>query len=75
MAGITLAQAETKLNEYLAAETNVLSGQAYSIAGRSMTRANLREIRDGMSYWNEQVRDLTLRASGRRRSRTIAPLG
>ena len=59
MAGITLAQAEAKLTEYLAAETKVLSGQAYSIAGRSFTRANLKEIRDGISYWEAKVKSLT----------------
>ena len=43
MAGITLAQAEAKLAEYLAAETKVLKGQKVEIDGESLTRglANL----------------------------------
>lgn len=56
MAGITLAQAEAKLTEYLDAESAVLAGQAYSIAGHSVTRANLAEIRAGISYWESKVK-------------------
>ena len=59
MAGITLAQAEAQLANYLAAETAVLSGQAYSIAGRSLTRADLSAIREGVKYWNAKVKKLT----------------
>jgi len=55
MAGITKAQADARLTEYLTAEQKVLGGQSYQIAGRSMTRANLKEIRDGIDYWNGMV--------------------
>ena len=34
-----------RLREYLRAESAVLRGQAYSVAGRALTRANLAEIR------------------------------
>ena len=37
MAGITLAQAEAKLAEWLAADTAVAAGQSYTIGGRSLT--------------------------------------
>ena len=59
MAGITLAQAETQLAAYLAAETAVLSGQSYSIAGRTLTRADLSEIQKGIEIWNKRVKRLT----------------
>lgn len=60
MAGITLAQAEARLAEYMAAETAVLErGQAYRIADRELTRADLKEIRDGITYWQNQVDRLT----------------
>jgi len=59
MAGITLAQAEAKLAEWLAADTAVVSGQAYSISGRSLTRANAREIRENIVFWDKQVKRLT----------------
>ena len=55
MAGITLEQAQAKLNEYLAAETAVLSGQAYEIAGRSLRRADLEMIQAGIAIWNTRV--------------------
>jgi len=58
MAGITLAQAETRLAAWLEADAAVASGQAYSIGGRSLTRANAREIRDNIKFWDQQVKKL-----------------
>lgn len=71
MAGITLAQAQAQLAAYLAAETAVLSGQRYEIAGRMLQRANLAEIRAGIDTWNQRVATLTRSASGRSRARTV----
>jgi hypothetical protein len=59
MAGITLAQAEAKLTEWMSADTAVSTGQEYSIAGRSLTRANAKEIRDNIDYWNTMVQRLS----------------
>lgn len=59
MAGITAADAQARLTVYMTAEEKALGGQAYQIAGRSMTRANLTEIRDGIDYWNSMVLRLT----------------
>lgn len=73
MAGITLDQANAQLASYLAAETAVLGGQEYKIAGRMMKRADLQQIRDGIDYWNNKVRLLNQNALGRGRSRTICP--
>ena len=58
MAGITLAQAEAKLQTWLDAEDRVAAGQSYTINGRSLTRANLKEIRETITYWNNQVQRL-----------------
>lgn len=55
MAGITLAQAEAKLAEYLAAETAVLGGQKVVIDGTEMTRANLEGIQQGVKIWEARV--------------------
>ena len=71
MAGITLAQAQTQLNAYMAAETAVLSGQKYEIAGRMLMRANLAEIQSGISTWNLRVIMLTNQGAGRSRARTV----
>jgi len=72
MAGITLAQAEEKLTAYLAAEDAVLSGQAYTIGGRSLTRADLAHIRAGIAAWEQRVIRLT--DQGGIRTRGAVPL-
>jgi len=59
MAGITQAQAEAKLQEYLDAETAVLAGQSYSIAGRTVTLSDLEAIQKGIETWNKRVQRLT----------------
>lgn len=71
MAGITLTQAQTQLEAYLAAETAVLSNQSYEISGRKLTRADLASIQQGIELWNARVQNLTSRASGRSRARTV----
>lgn len=71
MAGITLTQAQTQLNAYLAAETAVLAGQSYEIAGRKLSRADLDSIQIGVKTWNSRVVTLTNQAAGRSRSRTV----
>jgi len=63
MAAWTLAQAQAKVTEWMTAETKVAEGQAYSIAGRMMTRADLREIREEIKFWGAQVERLELAAS------------
>jgi hypothetical protein len=72
--GITLTQAQAQLDAYLAAETTVLSGQSYAIAGRQLTRANLNAIQDGIKIWNERVQNLTNSSQGRSRCRTVSSL-
>lgn len=71
MPGITLLQAQTQLDAYLAAETAVLSGQSYEIAGRKLTRADLDSIQKGIESWNARVGTLGNKAQGRSRSRTV----
>jgi hypothetical protein len=71
MAGITLTQAQTQLNAYLAAETAVLTGQKYEIAGRVLQRADLEAIQKGIELWNGRVQALSAKANGR--SRAISP--
>jgi hypothetical protein len=75
MAGITLAQAEAQLALYLTAEQTVLTGQSYSIGGRTLTRADLADIQEGIRIWNERANSLSAGASGRSRARTIVPAG
>lgn len=71
MAGITLAQAETQLAAYLAAEIAVLGNQSYEIAGRKLTRADLNYIQLGIKICNDRVVTLSNQSLGRSRSRTV----
>lgn len=75
MAGITLAQAETKLAAYLAAEEKILLGQKVEIDGQALTRANIEMVQKGVELWNGRVRDLSAQTSGRGRMRNVSPLG
>lgn len=75
MAGITLAIAEQKLAEWLAADTAVSSGQSYTINGRSLTRTNSAEIRNNIDYWDAKVQKLTAAATSRGiRVRGVTPV-
>lgn len=72
MAGLTLAQAEAKLSEYLTAESKVLAKQSYSIDGRSLTYANLSEIRAGINHWDSVCKRLAVRGTrGNIRARSL----
>lgn len=59
MTGITLAQAQAQLDAFLAANLAVSRGQAYQIGQRSFRRADLKEIRESITYWNSMVVQLT----------------
>ena len=73
MAGITQAQAQAQLDAYLAAETAVLAGQSYEIAGRKLTRADLLSFQAGIEAWNSRVQALARQSAGRSRSGTPRP--
>lgn len=67
---ITLERARIHLNAWLDAELKVTNGQNYSIGSRSLTYANISEIRKQIDYWSNQVANLEVLASGRRNSRS-----
>lgn len=71
MAGITLAQAQTQLAAWLAADTAVAQGQSYTIGTRALTRAQASEIRANIEFWDRQVKRLS--AGGGIRVRGITP--
>lgn len=66
MAGITLQEAKTHLATWLAAELELATSQSYTIGTRSLTRANLAEVREQVKYWEKKVRQLE---SGKGRNR------
>ena len=63
MAGITLAQAESQLALWLAASEAVATSQSYSVSGRSLTRADAKEIRENIDYWQAKTVQLDAAAS------------
>lgn len=66
MAGITLAQAEAKLQTWLDAEDKIAQGQEYAIGSRTLKRADLAEVRESVSYWDGKVKELSRGSSGLR---------
>ncbi len=75
MAGITLVQADAKLQLYLGAIDKILAGQKVEIDGQAITRANLADVERAIDFWDRRVKTLSASASGRGRLRTIAPVG
>ncbi len=70
---ITLTQAQAQLAAYLAAETAVLAGQEYTIAGRRLVRADLAAIQAGIKTWTEKVEELERQDNGVRRFARMRP--
>lgn len=73
MPGITLEQAEARLTAYLAAEEAVLTGQAYRMGERMLTRADLDSIQRGIEIWAARAKALGSATAGRGRARSIVP--
>ena len=55
MAGITLAQAQDKLDLWMAADDAVASGQSYSINNRTLTRTDGAYIKNNIEFWEAKV--------------------
>ena len=69
--GITLETAKNHLDAWLEAELTIVTGQSYRIGTRSLTRADLKEVREQIKYWNGQVNQLSRR--GRNRVYRVVP--
>ncbi|MGG4470044.1 DUF6148 family protein [Paenibacillus alvei] len=67
---IDLATAKKHLQAWLDAELAVSTGQSYSIGTRSLTRANLKEIRETITHWENRVSKLQ---GNRRKARRYIP--
>jgi hypothetical protein len=67
-----LTDAQARLTNYLRAESAILTGaQAYSIGDRTLTKANLAEIRKGINDCRAEVNRLTTGSSGARVMRVV----
>ena len=72
MAGITLEQAETHLTNARTAYEKALNSQEYSIAGRTLKRASLKDLLDSVKYWEKTVKKLSGTSGMRVRGATIS---
>lgn len=68
MTWISIEEARANLKMWLDAEKAVATGQSYTIGGRSLTRANLRDITERIRYWRGEVVKLE---TGRRGARVM----
>lgn len=73
--GISLEIAKKHLDAWLTAELEVTTHQSYTIGSRSLTKANLSEIRKQIEYWSDQVARLENieKRSGRNRVYRAVP--
>ncbi|PAD73902.1 DUF6148 family protein [Paenibacillus campinasensis] len=62
----------TRLSQYVACESAILSGaQSYSIAGRSLTRANLSEISSMIRYLENEIAAEEAKSRGQGRNKVF----
>lgn len=54
----TLATAQSQLALWVAAEAAIATNQAYSVGGRALTRANLREVGERIAFYQRLVAQL-----------------
>ena len=59
MAEAPLSSGECRqmLSDHLSAIRAVLKGQSYTIGGRSMTRADLSKLQEGVTFWNGMLNE------------------
>lgn len=55
MAGISLEIARKHLSAWLEAELEVTTHQSYTIGSRSLTKADLADIRQQIEFWKNEV--------------------
>ena len=72
MGSWSLETAKEHLQAFLDAELAVATGQSYKIGSRSLTRADLSEIKERIKYWANEVERLeTGRKKGIRAYRAV----
>lgn len=73
MGGITIEIAREHLNTWLDAEAALATSQSYTIGTMSLTRADLKNVREQIKYWNDMVTKLE-RPGGRGRVYRAIPM-
>lgn len=69
---MTLAEAETALAAWEKALTAVSRNQSYSIEGRSLTRADVAEVRETIDWLEGKIERMKRQASGKGRVRYVS---
>lgn len=64
-----------KLSTWVAAEEAIATGQSYKIGSRSLTRADLKAVRDEMEYWASKLAEAEAeeKTGGRNRLHRFTP--
>ena len=70
-----LAERRQMLAEVNAAISKVLTGQSYSLGSRSVTRANLAELRSFRKELESEIAALEERGTTRRSFKRVVPIG
>lgn len=68
MSWVTIDEAKENLRLWLDAEKAVATGQSYKIGTRSLTRANLSDIVERISFWRSEIAKLE---NGRKGARVL----
>ena len=71
MSWITIEEAQETLRLWLDAERAVATGQSYKIGTRSLTRANLADIRESVQFWRREIDRLEAKHTGARVFRAV----
>ena len=69
--GISYETAKQKLEMWLKAEDAIALSQSYTIEGRSLTRADLGQVREAIEYWGNLVSKMETGVSGIRLQRAL----
>lgn len=72
MAAITIETLKTRLTKYLNAEEAILLNKSYTIAGRTFTKEDLKDVQNGIEYYTKKIEKLE---RGGIRSRSITAVG
>ena len=66
MPWISIEEARSTLKMWIDAERAVATGQSYKIGTRSLTRANLADIRESIQFWRREIDRLEAKRIGAR---------
>lgn len=69
---MTVAVAQTHLDQWIAADLAVAQGRAYTIGDRQLTRESAATIREQIAYWTRVVDTLTAQAGGSNKPAALA---